>query len=35
MQEHLYKNFEGERHSHFRDDVSVILIDNTDGFNPT
>ena len=35
MQEHLYKNFESERHSHFRDNVSVILIGKTDGSNPT
>ena len=35
MQEHLYKHFESERHSGFREDVSVILIDKTDGSNPT
>ena len=35
MQEHLYKHFESESHSSFRDDVSVILIDKTDGSNPT
>ena len=31
MQEHLYKHFESESHSNSRDDVSVILIDKTDG----
>ena len=35
MQEHLYKHFEIECHSGFRDDISVILIDKTDGSNPT
>ena len=35
MQEHLYKHFESERHSGFREDISVILIDKTDGSNPT
>ena len=35
MQEHLYKHFESECHSDFRDNVSVILIDRTDGSNPT
>ena len=35
MQEHLYKHFESERHSLFSEDVSVILIDKTDGSNPT
>ena len=35
MQEHLYKHFESEHHSGFREDVSVILIDKTDGSNPT
>ena len=34
MQEHLRKHFESERHSGFRDDVSVILIDKYEGFNP-
>ena len=33
MQEHLYKHFESECHSGFRDDVSAILIDKTDGSN--
>ena len=31
MQEHLYKHFESERHSGFRDDVSVILLEKNDG----
>ena len=35
MQEHLYKHFQSERHSGFCEDVSVILIDKTDGSNPT
>ena len=35
MQEHLYKHFESEHHSGFCEDVSVILIDKTDGSNPT
>ena len=35
MQEHLYKDFESECHSGFRNDVYVILIDKTDGSNPT
>ena len=35
MQEHLYKHFESECHSDFRDNVSVIIIDRTDGSNPT
>ena len=34
MQEHLRKHFERERHSGFRDDVSVILIDKTDKLQP-
>ena len=34
MQEHLRKHFESERHSGFRDDVSVILIDKTDKLQP-
>ena len=34
MQEHFYKNFERQCHSGFRDDVSVIIIDKTDGSNP-
>ena len=35
MQEYLHKNFESECHSGFRDNFSVILIDKTDGCNPT
>ena len=35
MQEHLHKHFESECHSGFRDDVSVILIDETESSNPT
>ena len=35
MQEHLYRHFESECHSCFRDNASVILYDNTDGSNPT
>ena len=35
IQEHLYKHFETERHSGFREDVSVMLIDKIDGSNPT
>ena len=35
MQEHLCKDFESERRSHFHGDVSVMLIDKTDGSNPT
>ena len=35
MQEDLYKHLESERHSGFREDGSVILIDKTDGSNPT
>ena len=35
MQEHLYKHFESESHSGFREDVFVILIDKTDGSNLT
>ena len=35
MQENLNKHFENECHSGFRDDISIILIDKTDGSNPT
>ena len=35
IQEHLYKHFENERHTEFLDDVSITLIDKTDGSNPT
>ena len=31
MQEYLYKHFESERHSGFHDNVSVVLVDKTDG----
>ena len=34
MQEYSYKHFESECHSGFCDDVSVILIDKTDGSKP-
>ena len=35
MQEHLYKHFESEEHTHFLDDNSMTLIDKTDSSNPT
>ena len=35
MQQHLHKHRESEHHSGFHDDVSIILIDKTDGSNPT
>ena len=35
MQEHLYKHFESEGHTEFFDDVSITLIDKTDGSDPT
>ena len=35
MQEDLHKHLESERRSGFREDGSVILIDKTDGSNPT
>ena len=35
MQEHLYEHFDNHSHSGFGDDASVILIDKTDGSNPT
>ena len=35
IQEHLYKHFENEGHTEFLDDVSITLIDKTDGSNPT
>ena len=35
MEEYLHKHFESQHHSHFRDDVFVILIGKTDGSNPT
>ena len=34
MQKHLYKHFQNERHSGFRDDVPVILTAKTDDSNP-
>ena len=33
MQERLYKHFEIERHTEFLDDVSITLVDKTDGSN--
>ena len=35
MQEHLYKHFERESYLGFRDEMPVILINKTDGSNPT
>ena len=35
IQKHLYKHFESEHHSSFCNYVSVILIDKTDGSNPS
>ena len=35
IQENLYKNFESEGHTEFLDDVSITLIDKTDGSNST
>ena len=35
MQEYLYSHFESEGHNGFLEDVSITLIDKTDGFNPT
>ena len=35
IQEYLYNYFESEGHIEFLDDVSITLIDKTDGFNPT
>ena len=34
IQEYLYNYFESEGHIEFLDDVSITLIDKTDGFNP-
>ena len=34
IQEHLYNYFKSEGHIEFLDDVSITLIDKTDGFNP-
>ena len=35
MQEHLYKHFESERRTEILDDISITLIDKTDGSDPT
>ena len=35
MQEYLYSHFESEGHNGFLEDVSVVLIDKTDGSDPT
>ena len=35
MQENLYKHFESEGHTEFLDNVSITLIDKTDGSNPS
>ena len=35
MQEYLYSHFESEGHNGFLEDVSITLIDKTDGSNPT
>ena len=35
MQENYYKHFESEGHTEFLDNVSITLIDKTDGSNPT
>ena len=35
IQEHLYKHYESEGHTEFLDDVSITLIDKTDGSNRT
>ena len=35
MREYLYKHFEGECHSGFYDDITIILIDKTDSSKPT
>ena len=34
MQEHLYRHFSSPGHGGFLNDVSVILIDKTDGSDP-
>ena len=34
IQVHLHKHFESEGHAEFLDDVSITLIDKTDGSNP-
>ena len=35
MQEHLYSRFESEGHNGFLEDVSIALIDKTDGSDLT
>ena len=35
MQEYLYSHFESKRHNGFLEDVSITLIDKTDGSDPT
>ena len=35
MQEYLYSHFESEGHKGFLGDVSITVIDKTDGSNPT
>ena len=35
MQEYLYSHFESEGHNGFLEDVSITLIDKTDGSDPT
>ena len=35
IQEHLRKHFEGEGYTEFLNNVSITLIDKTDGSNPT
>ena len=34
MQEHLFENFKSKNHSGFLGNVSITLIDNTDGKDP-
>ena len=34
MQQHLYKHFHSEGHNEFLGNVSISLIDKTDGFQP-
>ena len=34
LKEHLYKHFESEGHTEFFDDVSMTLIDKTNGSDP-
>ena len=35
MQEYLYSHFEREEHNSFLEDVSITLINKTDGSDPT